>query len=110
MMSKYLGGRNNTKVYKTVDADSVYIVATKPTDKDLSVMVVNGSHSAKKIKINFQKEIDQSILFRHLYDPSTIKVSKEATIIGSDKKLKIVKRSFYDELPARGVAIYTSLE
>lgn len=110
MMSKFLGGRNNTKVYKTVDADSIYIVATKPTDKDFSVMVVNGSHSAKKINVNFQKKIDQSTLSRHLYDPSTIKVSREATIIGSDKKLKISKQSFTDDLPSRAVAIYTSIE
>ncbi|MDD5053133.1 MAG: hypothetical protein PHO27_10420 [Sulfuricurvum sp.] len=109
MMSKYLGGRNHTKVYKTNSADSVYVVATQPNNKELSVMVVNASHSAKRIKVEFHQKIN-GILERHLYNPAKLEITKDATIIGSDKKIDIKNRSFGDELPSRGVAIYTTLK
>ncbi len=108
IMSKYLGGRNNTKVFKTQSADSLYVIATRPNGKELSVMVVNGYHSEKKIAVEFQERITGT-LCRHLYDPSNVEISKEAAILGSDKKLKILKHSFNDELPSRGVAIYTTI-
>jgi len=109
MMSKYLGGRNHTKVYKTNSADSVYVIATRPNNEELSIMVVNASHSAKKIKVEFQQKINAT-LERHLYNPAKVEITKDATIIGSDKKIKIEKRSFSDKLPSRGVAIYTTLK
>ncbi|MBL7965831.1 MAG: hypothetical protein JNK09_02465 [Prolixibacteraceae bacterium] len=109
MMSKYLGGRNNTKVYKTTNADSVYVVATQPNSGEISVMVVNASHTSRKVKVDFQNKINGS-LNRHLYDPAKVVVSKEAVIPGTDKKIKIAKYSFSDELPSRGVAIYTTLK
>lgn len=109
MMSKYLGGRNHTKVFKTSSADSVYVVATQPNGKEISVMVVNASHSSRKVKVEFQANRSVT-LNRHLYDPSKIEVTKEAAILGSDKKFKAVKRNFSDEIPSRGVAIYTSLK
>ena len=109
MMSKYLGGRNNTRVYKTSNADSLYVVATQPNGRELSVMVVNASHSSKQVKVEFQKNITVT-LNRHLFDPSKIKVTKEAVLLKSDKKVKLENRSFSDELPSRGVAIYTSLK
>lgn len=109
MMSKYLGGRNHTKVFKTNSADSIYVVATRPNGKETSVMVVNASHSSKKIEIEFQKKI-HATLYRHLYDPSKVEVTKDADIPESDRIFKAVKRSFNDELPSRGVAIYTTLK
>ena len=109
MMSKYLGGRNHTKVYKTNNADSVYVVATQPNGREISVLVVNASHSSKQIHVEFQKNINVT-LNRHLYDPAKIVVTKEAAILESDKKIKIEKSSFIDKLPSRGVAIYTTLK
>lgn len=108
MMSKYLGGRNNTIVYKTQNADSLYVVATSPNGTDFSVMLVNGAHSSKKIEFEFQKEINKT-LRRHLYDPSSLEITKKASIINDDLTFKKVKRIFNDEIPSRGVAIYTSL-
>jgi len=109
MMSKYLGGRNNTKVYKTYSTDSVYVIATRPNNKELSVMVVNASHTVKKINVEFQQKMNVT-LKRHLYNPAKIEITKEATIIGCDKKVNIKNKIFNDELPSRGVAIYTTLK
>jgi|GEM_PF-249706 len=109
LMCKYLGGRNNTKVLKATNADSLYIVATKPDNKELSVMVINAAHSAKKFEVKFDGNINQT-LKRHLYDPANVKVTKDAEVIGSDKEYKNIQSGFYDELPSRGVAIYTTME
>lgn len=109
MISKYLGGRNNTKVLKTTNADSLYIVVTKSNGKELSVMVVNAAHSPQKFEIKFNKEINTT-LRRHLYNPAAIKVTKDAIIIEPDKEIKNINSSFSDELPSRGVAIYTTME
>jgi len=109
LMSKYLGGRNQTTACKTQSADSLYVVATKPNGKHLSVMVVNASYNSKSFKVEFQKTKTNS-LERHLYNPAEIEISEEATIIKTDKKIKISKNSFTDEIPARGVAIYTTIK
>jgi hypothetical protein len=108
MMSKYLGGRNGTKVLKSVNADSLIIVVTKPNGKELSVMVINASHSSQKFEVKFDEEIN-STLQRHLYDPAAIKVDEKAAIIKFDKKFNNVQSIFNDELPSRGVAIYTTI-
>lgn len=109
MISKYLGGRNGTKVLKTTNGDSLYLVATRPNDKELSIMVVNGSHSLKKIEIKFDEEINLKLL-RHLFDPATIKVDGKAELVNSDKEFNNVQSIFGDELPSRAVAIYTTLK
>ncbi len=109
MMSKYLGGRNHTTVYKTSSADSVYVVATRPNGKEISVMVVNAKHSPQMVEVEFQKKINMT-LNRHMYDPAQNEVSKEALILQTDKKVRIESCSFNDEIPARGVAIYTTMK
>jgi hypothetical protein len=109
MMSKYLGGRNDTKVLKTNNADSLYVLATCPDNKELSIMVVNGSHWPKNIDVVLSTKIN-AVLYRHLYDPSTVKITKDASIIGVDKTTKNIENEFYDELPSRGVAIYTTVK
>ena len=109
MMSKYLGGRNGTKVLKTTNADSLYIVVTKPNNKEISVMVVNAAHTSQNYELKFMENVNTS-LQRHLYDPALIKVDKSACIIPADKEFKNVQFGFTDELPSRGVAIYTTMK
>ena len=109
MMSKYLGGRNSSTAFKTSFSDSLYVVATQPFGKEKSVMIVNGSHSAKKFRVNFSNKMN-SVLNRLLYDPSKIVASEKNELLHFDKILKKVKAGFIDEIPARGVAIYTTLK
>jgi hypothetical protein len=108
MMSKYLGGKKGTKVFKTTNADSIYIIATKPSGKENSIMVVNASHSKQKFNIKFAQNVDHSFR-RHLYDPANVKVDEKAEIIKYDKEFRNVQDNLTDELPSRGVAIYTTM-
>jgi hypothetical protein len=109
MMSKYLGGRNGTRVLKTTNADSLYIVVTKPNNKEISVMVVNAAHTSQNYELKFMENVNTS-LQRHLYDPALIKVDKSAYIIKADKEFKNVQFGFTDKLPSRGVAVYTTMK
>ena len=109
MISKYLGGRNETKVFKTTNSDSLYIVATQPNGKELSIMVVNASHSAKKFEIKFTESINFN-LRKHLYDPEQIIIDEDKFNIDYDKEFKNVQSNILDELPSRGVAVYSTMK
>ncbi|MDP4192283.1 MAG: right-handed parallel beta-helix repeat-containing protein [Bacteroidota bacterium] len=107
MMSKYLGGRNGTKVLKTTNTDSLYIVATRPNGRDLSVMVVNASHSPQNFEIFFSHDINQT-LRKYLYDPAHVNFDINAN--ESVKEFNNVSQNIFDELPSRGVAVYTTVK
>ncbi len=109
MMSKYLGGRAGSVTFKTRSTDSLYVVATRPFGKETSIMVVNAAHSPRKFSLDLSRQIDVT-LNRCLYDPAKIKVSKAQQMLPFDKQFKKVKSNFKDELPARGVAIYTTMK
>lgn len=107
MMSKYLGGRTPTKVYKTSNSDSLYIVSTQ-FGENRTIMVVNAAHTAQKFNVVFAKPINCNFN-RHLYDPAKIKSFENIDIISTDKSFKNVASTFSDSLPARGVSIYTTM-
>lgn len=109
MMSKYLGGKKGTKVFKTTNADSIYIIATNPGGKENSILVVNASHSKQKFNIKFTQNVDHTFR-RHLYDPANVKVDEKAELIEYDKEFRNVLDNLADEIPSRGVAIYTTMK
>ncbi|MBE9461660.1 hypothetical protein ACFP1I_30560 [Dyadobacter subterraneus] len=108
LMSKYLGGRAGSKTFKTLGNDSLYIVATQPNENEISVMVVNSAHTAQQFQIGFSKQINP-VLNRALFDPANITPSQEKLMLSFDKKRKAGK-NISDQIPARGVAIYTTLK
>ncbi len=108
MISKYLGGRNGTKILKSTNADSLISVVAKPNGKELSVMIINTSHSSQKFEVKFDEPINLT-LRRHLYNPAEVSVTEGAAIIGTDKIFKDINKSFKDKLPPRGVAVYTTM-
>jgi len=110
MMSRYLGGRNNTVVFNSPSNTlaKVYIVCTKNNDGDMTVLVVNGNHTPQNVKVEFSEALNNVTFNRHLFDPANVTVTEDATIPGIDKQIKGVRSSFSDVLPSRGVAIYTT--
>lgn len=108
LMSRYLGGGPNTKVYKTESADSLYVVSTQSA-KGLTVMVVNASHTSRKFNLTFTKSINQN-LKRYLYDPQKVKISALLDQIALSNVINNVQNSFSGNLPSRGFSIYTSAE
>jgi hypothetical protein len=109
MMSLYMPGRNGVKVLQTANGDSLYVTAIKLPGKGLSILVVNAAHRAQKFEVKFDDK-QELALSRHLYDPAKIIVTEAADIIKKDKDCTVAGDLFSDELPARGVAVYTTIE
>lgn len=107
MMSKYLGGRSGTITFKSRSSDSLFVVATQQGGKETSVMVVNASHQPRNFSVNLSTQLNAT-LNRCLYDPAKIQVASTKHLLPFDKKFKKVKTGFEDDLPSRGVAIYTT--
>ncbi|TDE17422.1 hypothetical protein [Dyadobacter psychrotolerans] len=109
LMSKYLGGRTDSKAFKTSQADSLYVVATQPSENNISVMVVNAAHTAKKFRVKFARQPSGG-LDRYLYNPAKISKPGKNEMLVSDKQIKKSDTGFFDDIPPRGVAIYTTLK
>lgn len=109
LMSRYLGGRDDTPAFNTHSADSLYVVATAPSGKATSVMVVNASHVARKLTIHFAKPIGAP-MNRYLYDPGHLPQAGAPVMLPFDKQFKKVQYRITDQLPSRGVAIYTTIQ
>jgi hypothetical protein len=110
MMSRYMGGRNDTKVYDTTSTTDVKISATKPNNIDNSFLVINTSDSSKDISVDLSSALNKT-LYRYVYDPNNIGDLKEvAPIIGYDKTFTSVGTNFTDTIPARGVIIYSTIK
>jgi hypothetical protein len=108
LMSKYLGGRAGTQVYQTTNANGTYIAAVKRSSGDWSFLVVNGNASATSIQVALSSPLNHT-LYRYLYDPAQIVPTEAADLIAADIRLPNVGASFTDSLPARGVAIYSTI-
>jgi hypothetical protein len=107
LMSKYLGGRGGTRVFQTTNDGGVYISAVQQPAGDWSFLVVNTNGYATNIQVNLSQPLNRAMC-RYLYDPNQIVPTAGAAIIGADQ-LSNVGTSFTDSLPARGVAIYSTI-
>jgi hypothetical protein len=100
LLSKYLGGRKGTKTLVTESAGALKIAATAPQGKGLSVLVVNTSDASQEFSIEIAGGTVRQTLYRHLYDP------QRALAPGTPAKFR---RRVRDIIPARGVAVYSTL-
>jgi len=108
LMCKYLGGGGGTKVYQTSGDGGFCLTAVKQPSGDWSFLVVNTNVSAAKFQLSVSHPLNR-ILYRYLYDPARIVPTETADLLESDRRFPNVSTSFSDTLPARGVAIYSTL-
>lgn len=109
LMSKYLGGRGGTEVYKTAGDKGIHISAVRRPGGDWSFLIVNSNHEPCEFSVNLSQPLSIS-LYRYLYDPAVIEPTEEAAMIGFDKNLNNVESTFSDRLPSRGVAVYSTIQ
>ncbi len=107
MMSRFLGGAGTKIVNTSKSINGVRISAVQLPDGNVSVMVINSNGAPADINLSFASALGKT-LWRHLYDPSN--APQLDTIIGASKEFPAVSTSLTDTLPARGVAIYTSID
>lgn len=107
MMSRFLGGAGTKIVDTSKSVNGVRISAVQLPDGNVSVMIINSNTSGADINVNFASALGKT-LWRHLYDPAA--ALQVDTIIGASKEFPSVSTNLTDTLPARGVAIYTSID
>ena len=107
LMSRFLGGPG-TKVYATTDnAGGQTINATRQPDGNWTVMVINTNRDPSSIQVNFSGAINRTF-YRHVYDPANVPTNH--AVIGTSAVYNNVATGFGDSLPARSVAIYTTID
>ena len=108
LVTRYFSG-NGVKTYKGVDfGEGVYLAASENADGTFTVLAVNLNVSEAEVNFNFSKSLGKATLYRHLYDPATVKRSTAGNIIGVDKVFKNVQTTFTDVLPSGAVVVYTT--
>ncbi|MFD0713068.1 hypothetical protein [Paenibacillus sp. GCM10027626] len=105
LMAKFLGGAG-TKVFRTTGADNLRITATRLPDGNYTVMVVNSNTAARSFTVNFSSVLNRNFR-KHLYDPASVPAGD--AVVGASAVFSSVGTSFADTIPARGVAIYTTV-
>jgi len=108
LMSKYLRGGPGTKTYRTTHSGGVYLSAVQHPGEDWTFMVVNGTYSEQHFSIDIGRTLDKDI-YRYAYDPSTVVPTEAAAIFGYDSVFPKTGASVSDTLPARAVALYSTL-
>ena len=107
LMAKYFN--NCKKIYAGSYQDGCVTICGEDESGNITTVIVNMSNINKTVSVNFEKSLSNLTLNRHLYNPSVNIATKQANIIGSDKKIANVSDSFADTLPAGAVAVYTTL-
>lgn len=107
LMSRYLGGRHGTKVYQTVHGGEVVMSAVQRPGGDWSFLVINLGTSAS-ITVKLSRPLRKT-LYKYVFDPATIVPTEAAEIIGYSRRIENVGDSFDDELPAKAVAVYSTV-
>ena len=100
MISKCLSGRKGTRTLVTESAGALKIAATSPQGRGLSALVVNTSDFAQTFSVEISGSAGTGALYRHLYDPQNA--------LSPDAGARC-HRPLHDTIPARGVAVYTTL-
>jgi len=74
-------------------------------------LLVNGNtNEDKNININLIGKNLNSSLRRYLYDPATITLSEDGSLITFDKVFYNVTNLISDTLPPKSVVVYTNIE
>ena len=107
LASKYMGGGTATKVYAGEGNKGIYLTMIEDANGDKSVMLVNTGMLSTDIALHFEQPIGQDV-YRHVYDPITVKPTTAGRIIPADLCFENVKTVLKDTIPAGAVVIYTT--
>lgn len=106
LITRYFSGENSV-VYKTSGSDGLHLAALKRGDGVISILVVNSNQQPKSFSLQLPGM--SQLLYRHLYDPAAVIPDENADLIPADRTIA-AGNGFTDELPAGGVAVYTSMK
>jgi hypothetical protein len=100
LLSKYLSGRKDTRTLLTEGSGALKVAATMPHGRGLSVLVVNTSDAPQEFSLEIAGRKVRQTLHRQLYDPRHALEPEPPAAFRTPVR---------DTIPARGVAIYTTI-
>jgi hypothetical protein len=106
LLTKYTGA--GTVYACTADKSGVYISCQQLDDGNWTVIITNTNSTTADFTVEFESGIGKN-LYRHVYNPATVKPDAQANIIAADKTFSNVNLSFSDTLGAGCMAVYTSV-
>lgn len=99
LLSRLMGGEG-TKVYATRGTDYLHIAATKHSDENVSMLLVNESKVDLKFGIQLSKSLNKPI-FKYLYDPEKMPRAQHERINAANLVT--------GHIPPKGVLIYSTI-
>lgn len=108
LLSRYLGGAGTAILSSQRSANDLRISAVRMPDGNTTIVVVNANTgSSADLVLDFSRDLGVT-MYRHLYDPAN--VPGDDTIIGASEQFDNVGSNLTDSIPARSVAVYTSIQ
>lgn len=107
LLSRYLG-HTGTKIYNSSKfVDGVLIVPAQLSDGNWSIVVVNANTAAADINLSFSSALNRTF-YRYLYDPANVPTDNQP--ISKSKAFANTGTTLNDSLPARSIAIYSTID
>lgn len=106
LLSRYTGGEGS-KVYEGVGANNLHLTMNVLPDGNITIVVVNNKGRNDSFSVRFSNPVNIS-LNRRLFDPNTLVPDEKASLCDIDKNFEKITDTFSDEIPAYGIAVYTT--
>lgn len=90
------------------EAQAMATSCVEDKDGNITVFVVNSSLTESEFKLKFDSALENTVMYRHVYDPLTFVGNTAAKPIGVDRVLLNVTDGFIDMIPGGAVAVYTT--
>ena len=107
MVGKYLKGYNS-KVYFGDYSSGIYLTMVEKPDGNFAIIMVNMDIMPQDFKVTLSKKVDNTKLYRSVYDPSTIKRTTAARPIEVSTIVNNFTDTLFGSLPAGGVVVYST--
>ena len=109
LLSRYLGGRNHTRVLAAQGSAEVVAAATRPAGGDVTILLVNTTAKEQPVEVRLDRPLNRT-LYRYMYVPEDIRVTPTGEMIGYSRVDERVTEAFTDDLPEGAVALYSTVQ
>lgn len=108
LLSRFYSGMN--RVYKSSYEEmvGVYYAMLGNQKGGVTITAVNNNSEAVKAEISLEKSLNGATLYRHVYNPNTMKKNAVTQVVPADRAYRPVNGKLVDILEPGCVAIYTT--
>jgi hypothetical protein len=108
LLSRYLGGRDGTRVLEAQGSEAVIVAATRPGGSEKTILLVNTTAKEQPVLIQLNRPTNRP-LYRYMFVPDDIRVTPAGQTIGYNRVIERGSVNFDDDLPGEAVVVYTTI-